>query len=152
MRARELLHKFFDSTCQIDKRIKTALFSAAESLIVCRVLSINALGRSLSSSAYVKHGIKRMDRLFGNEILHRHTNVFYKNLNDCYLKNNKRPVIIVDGSGLTPCGTFHFLRAGIPTEGRTLTLYDEVHTVSTLNQEKISSTSQFSGEKNSMLC
>jgi len=86
MRARELLHKFFDSTCQIDKRIKTALFSAAESLIVCRVLSINALGRSLSSSAYIKHCIKRMDRLFGNEILHRHTNVFYKNLNDCYLK------------------------------------------------------------------
>jgi hypothetical protein len=133
MRARELLHKFFAKTHQIDKRIKESLFVAAESLIACRNVSINALGRSLCSTAGVKHCIKRMDRLFGNKTLHTRSRVFYKALSDHYLKNNLRPIIIVDGSGLTPCGTFHFLRAAIPAEGRSVTLYDEVHTVSTLN-------------------
>ena len=136
MRARELLHKLFDSTFEIDKRIKTALFAATESLIGCRVLSINALGRSLSSTASVKHCIKRVDRLFGNRTLQERTSAIYKIMSHYYLKNNKRPVVIIDASGLTPCGTFHFLRAAIPTEGRTLTLYDEIHTVNSLNQEK----------------
>jgi hypothetical protein len=136
MRAQELLHNLFASTCEIDKRIKTSLFSAAEALIRCRVLSINALGRALSSSAYVKHCIKRMDRLFGNKILHEEINIFYKNMSHCYLKNTTRPIIIVDGSGLTPCGTYHFLRAAIPVNGRSLTLYDEIHSINTLNKEK----------------
>jgi hypothetical protein len=136
MRARELLHNFFNTTCKIDKRIKEALFAASESLLVCKNLSVNALGRSLSSPAKVKHCIKRIDRLFGNETLHEHMDIFYKIFIDYYLKNNNQPVIIVDGSGLTPCGTFHFLRAAIPTDGRTLTLYDEVHTTSTLNHPK----------------
>jgi hypothetical protein len=136
MRAQELLHNLFASTCKIDKRIKTTLFSAAETLIRCRVLSINALGRALSSPAYVKHCIKRMDRLFGNKSLHEEINTFYKNMSHHYLKNTTRPIIIVDGSGLTPCGTYHFLRAAIPVNGRTLTLYDEVHTTNTLNKEK----------------
>lgn len=135
MRARELLHKFFDTTCKIDKRIKEALFAASESLLNCKNLSLNALGRSLYSPAKVKHCIKRVDRLFGNKTLHENANVFYKAFSHYYL-NNKRPIIIVDGSGLTPCGTFHFLRAGIPADGRTLTLYDEVHTTSTLNHPK----------------
>jgi len=136
MRARELLHKFFDTTCKIDKRIKETLFAASESLLTCKNLSVNALGRSLSSSAKVKHCIKRMDRLFGNKIPHENVDIFYRTLGNYYLKNNNRPIIIVDGSGLTPCGTFHFLRAGIPADGRTLTLYDEVHTTGTLNHPK----------------
>lgn len=136
MRVRELLHKFFDTTCKIDKRIKEALFAASESLLVCKNISVNALGRSLSSPAKVKHCIKRMDRLFGNKTLHKHADIFYKILSENYLKNNAKPIIIVDGSGLTPCGTFHFLRAGIPANGRTLTLYDEVHTTGSLNHPK----------------
>jgi hypothetical protein len=34
MRARELLHKLFDSTFEIDQRIKTAIFAAAEALML----------------------------------------------------------------------------------------------------------------------
>ena len=111
MRVRELLHNFFNTTCKIDKRIKEALFAASESLLVCKNLSVNALGRSLSSPDKVKHCIKRMDRLFCNKTLYEHMDIFYKIFIDYYLKNNNRPIIIVDGSGLTPCGTFHFLRA-----------------------------------------
>ena len=88
MRARELLHKFFDTTCRIDKRIKETLFVASESLLTCKNLSVNALGRSLSSPAKVKHCIKRMDRLFGNKTLHENANVFYKAFSNYYLNNN----------------------------------------------------------------
>ena len=97
MRVRELLHKFFVTTCQIDKRIKESLFLTAESLTSCKNLSINALGRTLASSAYVKHCIKRVDRLFGNKVLHKKSDIFYKAFSDHYIKDNKRPIIIVDG-------------------------------------------------------
>jgi hypothetical protein len=41
--------------------------------------------------------------------------------------NNKKPIIIVDWSGLTKCGEYHFIRASIPLNGRALTIYDKTY-------------------------
>ena len=41
------------------------------------------------------------------------------------IKNNKRPTISVDWSGLTPCGAFHFLRASCPVKGRAITVFEK---------------------------
>ena len=40
----------------------------------------------------------------------------------------RRPVIIVDWSGLTRCGEYHFLRASIAVGGRALVIWESTYT------------------------
>lgn len=137
MHATGLLHDLLDKACHsIDKRLRKTLFSAAEALTRCRHLSISALGRSLSRPAKVKHSIKCMDRLFGNKSLHEKSGIFYQGMTNILLKSNRRPVITIDWSGLTPCGAFHFLSASIAVNGRSLTLYDQAYPLKKYNKEK----------------
>lgn len=126
MRAGKLLHTLLDKACKsIDKRIRKTLFVAAETLIFCKELSIAGLGRSLLRSAKVKHKIKCIDRLFGNENLHRNRKSIYAGIAQFLIAGNKAPIIIVDWSGLTPCGAYHFLSASLAIHGRSITLYEE---------------------------
>lgn len=128
MRAGKLLHNLLDKACKsVDKRIRATLFSAAETLIYCKQLSIAGLGRSLQRSAKVKHKIKCIDRLFGNDSLHRQGKFFYESMAQFLINKNKRPIIIVDWSGLTPCGTYHFLSASLAVNGRSLTLFGKAY-------------------------
>lgn len=128
MRATKLLHDLLDNACHsIDKRLRKTLFSAAETLTRCKQLSISTLGRSLDRSAKVKHSIKCMDRLFGNKTLHKKNALFYQAITRILLKNNFRPVILIDWSGLTPCGAFHFLSASLAVNGRSFPLYDQAY-------------------------
>ncbi len=128
MRAAKLLHTLLDKACKsIDKRIRKTLFLAAETLIFCKELSIAGLGRSFSRSAKVKHKIKCLDRLFGNENLHRKRKSIYTGMAQFLVSGNKTPHIIVDWSGLTPCGAYHFLSASLAINGRSITLYEEAY-------------------------
>lgn len=137
MPVRKLLHKWLDKACfSVDKRARRTLFSAAETLTRCKRLSIFGLGRHLNRSAHVKHNIKCMDRLFGNKQLHKKRVIFYKQMTQFLLKNNQRPLIIVDWSGLTRCGQYHFLRASIVTQGRALTLYERSYPVTAYMSQK----------------
>jgi len=126
MRAGKLLHTLLDKACKsIDKRIIKTLFAASETVIFCKELSIAGLGRSFPGQAKVKHKIKCMDRLFGNENLHRERKLIYANIAKFLVRGNKTPIIIVDWSGLTPCGAYHFLSASLAVNGRSITLYEE---------------------------
>jgi hypothetical protein len=126
MRAKKLLHSLLDNACRsIDKRIKRTLFETAETLTRCKQISIASLGRSLTRRSKVKHNIKCIDRLFGNKTLHAKHFIFYKAMANLLVKNNKRPLIIIDWSGLTSCGNYYFLRAALATKGRALTLYEQ---------------------------
>ena len=141
MRARELLHTLLDKTCKsIDKRIKNTLFSASETLIFCKELSIAGLRRSLPGLAKVKHKIKCIDRLFGNENLHLQRKSIYAGMAQYLMRGNKAPIIIVDWSGLTPCGAYHFLSASLAVNGRSITLAEK----------EISDKEKFSRKKSSM--
>jgi hypothetical protein len=137
MHATRLLHDLLDDACQtIDKRLRKVLFLSAETLTNNKQLSIVGLGRCLNQSAKVKHNIKRVDRLFGNSALHVERKIIYRGINRHLLKNNNRPVIIIDWSGLTRCGAYHFLRAAIAVKGRTLTLYDQAYPLREYGKEK----------------
>lgn len=126
MHATKLLHNLLKDACQaIDKRLQRTLFEAAETLTYCKKLSIFGLGRAFGGPAKVKHTIKHMDRLLGNPRLHAHGELVYKGMTQLLLRGNKRPLIIIDWSGLTRCGAYHFLRAALAVEGRTLTLYEQ---------------------------
>lgn len=128
MHAKELLHTLFEDSCKtVDKRVRRTLFEAAETLTRHKQLSIVSLGRTLNRAAKVKHNIKCIDRLFGNRALHEQSPVFYQAIAKRLLKGNRRPAIIIDWSGLTRCGAYHFLRASVAVGGRTLTLYDQTY-------------------------
>lgn len=135
MHVTELLHKLIGKSCQtIDKRITRTLFEAVETLIHCKQLSIAALGRSLDRVTYVKHTIKCMDRLFGNPSLQAKRCMFYQAMTQRVVSQYARPVILVDWSGLTRCGQYHFLRASIAVRGRVLTLYEQAFSISQYGQ------------------
>jgi hypothetical protein len=137
MHAVRLLHTLFDDAClSIDKRLRKILFLTTESLTRCKQLSISSLGRSLNRPAKIKHTIKSVDRLFGNITLHKKRVIFYQSIARSLLKNNKRPIILIDWSGLTPCGAFHFLSASIASKGRSLTLYDQAYSLKDYTSER----------------
>lgn len=125
MHAEKLLHKIIGKSCKIDKRVIKTLFEAAATLTRCRKLSIFGIARALPRPAKVKHLIKCIDRLFGNKTLSREKHQIYQAMTRLLLCGSSRPIIVVDWSGLTRCGAYHFLRAAVTVNGRTLTLYEQ---------------------------
>jgi hypothetical protein len=115
---------FIKSRAAIDKRLHRLVLEVSEVLSIHKKLSIAGLGRALKRPAKVKHNIKAVDRLFGNMKLAQKSIMFYQDCAHYLIGHAKRPLIIVDWSGLTPCGAFHFLRAAVPVGGRALPLLD----------------------------
>ena len=131
MREKTLLHNLFDiASLKIDNRISKTLLDAVDALLKDRQLSIFGLGRALGRASKVKHNIKCIDRLFGNKTLHKKITVYYKKMTRILLSGKKRPVILIDWSGLSKCGAFHILRASTPVGGRALTLLDVAYPLS----------------------
>lgn len=128
MHLQGLLHKLFDNAANfIDKRIHTLLLKSAETLPDSSHLSLTSIGRSLASATTVKHNIKRMDRLFSNKTLHKKNLIYFEIMAQYILNGNKQPLIIIDWSGLTPCGEFHMLSANICVGGRALPILTKTY-------------------------
>jgi len=122
----KLLHKLLTDSCpDIHQKRHSSLLVGVAALLQGDKLTVTGLGRSVASQVAQKHTIKRMDRLVGNKKLHEERTAVYQCLSQWYLANNKRPIILVDGSGLSHCGKFHLLRASVVARGRAMTLYEE---------------------------
>ncbi len=67
----------------------------------------------LLTETTVKHNIKRLDRLFGNESLQDKTYIYYRVITKHIINANLRSKISIDWSGLTRCGAYHMLSAYI---------------------------------------
>ena len=138
MHALQLLHKTIISACpSIHLKRLNALLTITQSLFVGQRLSLTGLGRSLNSKAYVKHCIKRVDRLLGNEHLHKERFAIYAGITQPLFKTVRQPIIVVDWSELTEDQAFHLLRASVPVGGRTVTIYEEVHPRSRITNRKV---------------
>lgn len=110
---------------------KGALFAVVLSALRGRCLTVTNLGRCLTGKSSAKHNIKRADRLLSNEHLHCSRNQIYKLLAKRTLANSKHPLILIDWSTIGNKSQFFLLRASTPLGGRSLTLYEELHTVET---------------------
>ncbi len=104
-----------------------ALMAAVGSGLTGASVSITTLGRAISGPAFIKHKIKRLDRLVGNRHLKFDRLGLYGAMTQCLLKSLPLPLIIVDWSPLTDDQSQQLLRASLPVGGRTITLYEEVH-------------------------
>jgi len=114
-----------------------ALMAAVGSVLCGAQVSITSLGRSLSNTAFIKHKIKRMDRLIGNTRLYQERWRFYAALTQWQVTGLPHPLILIDWSPLSDDQQFHVLRASLPVKGRALTLYEEVHPRSRLGNRRV---------------
>lgn len=97
------------------------------------------IGRHVSAGGYEKHGIKCVDRLLGNRLLHAERLDVYRALAHWLLKQTPQPWLIVDWSdvelGRRP--RHLMLKAAVPVGGRALTVYEEVHPLKRFNNPKV---------------
>ena len=92
---------------------------------------MTGIGRAIQSNAKEKHCIKRSDRLLSNHHLWAEREDIYHTLSMLMVGNIKRPIILVDWSDLDPHKRHFLIRAAVALEGRSHTLYEEVHTIKT---------------------
>jgi hypothetical protein len=128
MHALTILHRILSASFPVihAKRL-TSLLAAVEAVVSGSRLTLSDLGRGLLSTTTVKHNTKRIDRLLGNRALHTELPSLYKALvRDC-LDGVSMPLIVIDWSDLTPDRRWQLLRASVAIEGRSMTLYEQVH-------------------------
>ena len=77
-----------------------ALMAAVGAGLTGASVSIMALGRAISGAAFIKHKIKRLDRLVGNPHLKSERVALYGAITQLLLKSFPLPLIIIDGSPL----------------------------------------------------
>ncbi len=114
-----------------------ALQTAVHSILHGAQANVTSIGRNLRGSAYVKHKIKRADRLLSNQHLYHELKPIYGALTQRILKSQRHPIILVDWSPLCADQSWQLLRAAIPVGGRTLTLYEEVHPLEKLGNRQV---------------
>jgi hypothetical protein len=90
-------------------------------------LSLSRLAQQLPGKVALRHRVKRMDRLLGNEAIHCRRSGIYASLAHTWLNETGPLLIVVDGSDVTADQKWQLLRASVAMEGRSVTLYEEVH-------------------------
>jgi hypothetical protein len=101
-----------------------ALMAAVGAGLTGVSVSITDLGRAISGSAFIKHKIKRLDRLVGNRHLNAERLALYGAMAQFLLKSLPLPLVIIDWSPLTDDQSQQLLRASLPVGGRTITLVE----------------------------
>jgi hypothetical protein len=137
MQAKQVLHNVLRETCSdMHKVRRNALAATVMAALEGQSLTVTHLGRAIRSDAQERHCIKRADRLLSNGHLHMAYLDIYACITRWLIGSQTRPVIVVDWSDMDECKRHYLLRASIPLQGRSLTLYEEVHTVKTKDKPK----------------
>jgi len=131
MKAQSFLSKtLLNVTPSMHKIRRLSLLAAIESAINGGSLSVTGLGRNIDNKAKEKHRIKRVDRLCNNINLHSEITAIYQYMNTLLVSPESTPIILVDWSDIDERKQHFLLRASLATQGRSLTLYEEVHPLS----------------------
>ena len=128
MHAITILHRILSANLPgIHAKRLTSLLAAVGAVVSGSRLTLSDMGRGLAGSVAVKHNIKRIDRLLGNDLLHSEIPSLYEVLVRQCLEGMTTPLIVIDWSDLTPDRHWQLLRASVAIEGRSMTLYEQVH-------------------------
>ena len=104
-----------------------ALRDVVVSAVNGHALSLVALAVGTPRTTSVRHRVKCVDRLLGNTPLKAHRFDLYAALARQWLTGLPQLLIVVDWSSLTADMQWHWLRASVVCDGRSVTLYEEVH-------------------------
>jgi hypothetical protein len=137
MQAVKFLHKLFsDALPNIHLSRLNALFQTIESLLNQGQLTLTSLGRNMIGGSKVKHKIKKVDRILGNQHLFEEQFYIYQNLSKKLFKYLTEAVIIVDWSGC--CSQERWiLQASLVTSGRSIPIYKEIHKLKKISNPKV---------------
>ena len=112
---------------EIHAKRLASLLAAVEAVVAGSRLTLSDMGRGLLGQVAVKHNIKRVDRLLGNNSLHIEIPKLYEALVRQCLDGISMPLVVIDWSDLTLDRKWQLIRASVAIEGRSMTLYEEVH-------------------------
>ena len=104
-----------------------ALMRATSALLRGSTASLTAIALCLDSATTLKHRIKSADRLLGNNELYLARGALYRSVAQRWLQGLSQLLVVVDWSDLSRDQRWHLLRASVVVEGRSVTLYEEVH-------------------------
>lgn len=112
-------------------RIKT-LSILIEGVIQSKELKLTSLGRHIKIEGQEGSAINRVDRFLGNSYYQTQSIEIYKAIVQKAVNTMKNPLFVVDwssisGSHLGPSGEHCVLRASLAAQGRSITLYEEIH-------------------------
>ena len=91
--------------------------------------TLSNLARARKAKSAVRHRVKRMDRLLGSRALQQECASVYAAMARHGLRGNDTPLIVVDWSDLNADRSAQMIRASVALDGRSLTLYEEVHSM-----------------------
>ena len=118
-------------TPRMHKVRRSSFLAAIESAMSRGPLSVTWLGRNINNGAREKHRIKRVDRLCSNGKFQHEIKSVYYHLCRLTVGRLKRPVIHIDWSDMDDRKDHFLIRASLAAEGRSLTLFEEIHPLST---------------------
>lgn len=128
MNVLQMLTRFVKTvTPNMHSQRRQALEVCVKSAVHQNKLTITRLGRGIHGKAYEKHKIKRADRLCSNGHLYRELPLIYGALVKLVSTSLPRPVILIDWSDLDASRRHFLLRASLAFDGRSITLYEQVH-------------------------
>lgn len=108
------------------KRV-AALTRATAALLRGGITNLSSIALHLGRGIALKHRLKSVDRLLGNCALQRERFDVYRRLAQHWLQDVRQWLIVVDWSDVTVDQRWQLLRASVVVEGRSITLYEEVH-------------------------
>jgi hypothetical protein len=137
MQALKLLHKVLEESSVIghEKRLN-CLMRSVEGVLHDGKLSLSHIGRHLKGTIKVKNKIKSVDNLLSNTKLMTERKAIYSAVSATLLRGCKEIYVIVDWSS---CESHeqHILKASVVMQGRSITLYEEVHPEKQLGKQAI---------------
>ncbi|MCX7166659.1 MAG: IS4 family transposase, partial [Rhodocyclales bacterium] len=92
-----------------------------------RALALTQLALGSASNTTVRHRVKAVDRFLGNPAFATEHLDIYRTLAARWLKGVSPLLVVVDWSSLSADMAWHWLRASAVVEGRSITLYEEIH-------------------------
>lgn len=106
-----------------------ALLLGTEAALHASSLTLSNLARALGGQSAVRHRVKRIDRMLGSRALQQACASVYRAMAQHWLHGNDTPLIVVDWSDVNESRSAQMIRASVALVGRSLTLYEEVHSM-----------------------
>jgi len=119
------------------KKRAEALQRATVALLFAGAATLSAIALRMSGPRRLKHRIKSVDRLLGNAGLQREREALYGELSRQWLTGLAQVLLVMDWSDLTHDQRWQWLRASVVVEGRSVSLYEQVHPQRLLANPKV---------------
>jgi len=150
MNATAILNKFLMLvTPNMHQYRRDSISACINSIMHGASATVTSIGRGIQSQSYEKNNIKRADRLLSNNHLLTELPDVYSAISGQFIQHIVQPVIHIDWSDLDPYKRHFLIRASTKFSGRSLVLYQEVHSIKT--KEKPSTHKRFLAQLKSVI-